>query len=202
MNVHSFFVVYCNMNTKVKDKHEAILQTTLDLISERGFHNTPMSLIAKEAKVATGTIYRYFKNKEDLINKLFLEWKKRMDEATFEGYDKALPIKVQFQLVWKNVLNFYIQNPKAFKFIEQYYYSPFISDETRNESAKFHNPITQFFEEFQKTNIIKPLPIDALFALVHGPIVSLAQFNLQSKTVLSKQELNDVIETVWEAITI
>ena len=190
------------MNKKVTDKREAILATTLDLISERGFHNTPMSLIAKEANVAAGTIYRYFKNKEDLINQLFLEWKRRMDEATFEGYDKALPIKVQFQLVWKNVLNFYIQHPKAFKFIEQYYYSPFISEETRSESAKFHHPITQFFEEFQKTNIIKQLPIDALFALVHGPIVSLAQFYLERKTVLSEEELDEVIETVWEAITI
>jgi len=38
----------------ISDKRTAILDATLALISERGFHNTPMSLIAKTAGVSTG----------------------------------------------------------------------------------------------------------------------------------------------------
>ena len=56
---------------QVSDKRAAILQTTLDLISDRGFHNTPMSLIAKEAGVSAGTIYHYFAGKDELIFELY-----------------------------------------------------------------------------------------------------------------------------------
>ena len=46
-------------------KRDLILQTTLELITELGFHATPMSLIIKKSDVASGTIYHYFKSKEN-----------------------------------------------------------------------------------------------------------------------------------------
>ena len=63
------------MKKPIADKREAILKTALNLFTERGFHNTPTSLIAKEAGVATGTLFHYFKNKEILINELYLHIK-------------------------------------------------------------------------------------------------------------------------------
>jgi AcrR family transcriptional regulator len=49
------------------DKREAILRAALELFSERGFYGTAVPLIAERAKVATGTIYRHFKDKESLV---------------------------------------------------------------------------------------------------------------------------------------
>ena len=48
-------------------KREQILTTTLDLVSELGFHETSISLLIKKSGVAAGTIYHHFKNKEDLL---------------------------------------------------------------------------------------------------------------------------------------
>ncbi|MCK5033837.1 MAG: helix-turn-helix transcriptional regulator, partial [Calditrichia bacterium] len=58
------------MTAEYSEKREAILKATLNLLVERGFHDTPTSLIAKEAGVATGTLFHHFKNKEELINAL------------------------------------------------------------------------------------------------------------------------------------
>ena len=44
-------------------------------ICERGFHDSPMSLIAKDADVSVGIIYHYFDNKEDLIASLYVNLK-------------------------------------------------------------------------------------------------------------------------------
>lgn len=63
------------------DKRTAILKATLKLISENGFHGTPMSQIAEEAGVGAGTIYRYFESKEVLIHDLFLEVKREISQA-------------------------------------------------------------------------------------------------------------------------
>lgn len=185
---------------KIKDKKEAILNATLDLITERGFHATPMSMIAEQAGVSAGTIYRYFKNKEDLINVLFRTLKQAMHEATFTGDSDKLSDKGRFQLGWKNVLHYYIANPKAFKFIEQYYYATFIDEETVKERSELNEPITQFFIDFKETKVLKALPIDALYALAHGPIVSIAKFHLESDLELNAKVTDQIVEAVWEAV--
>ena len=62
---------------RVKDesKIEAIYNATLALVLKSGFAELNMAAVAKEAGIATGTIYTYFKNKETLINQLFLHLK-------------------------------------------------------------------------------------------------------------------------------
>ena len=49
------------------DKYKAILDSTLFLVSTYGFHGTSMAMIAEDAGIGAGTIYRYFKSKDDLI---------------------------------------------------------------------------------------------------------------------------------------
>ena len=48
------------------DKRNALIKATIDLVNNNGFHATPMSKIAKMAKVSPATIYLYFENKQDL----------------------------------------------------------------------------------------------------------------------------------------
>ena len=50
-----------------------ILDVALRLFSQRGFHNVSMKEIAKEAEFGVGTLYKFFKSKEDLYKALVLE---------------------------------------------------------------------------------------------------------------------------------
>lgn len=59
------------MASKKMEKHNLILDAALKVIAENGYHNAQVSRIAKEAGVADGTIYLYFKNKEDILISLF-----------------------------------------------------------------------------------------------------------------------------------
>jgi TetR/AcrR family fatty acid metabolism transcriptional regulator len=58
---------------KDETKHQKILQAAIKVFSENGFYNSRVSEIAKEANVADGTIYLYFKNKDDILISLFEE---------------------------------------------------------------------------------------------------------------------------------
>lgn len=49
------------------DKHQRILDAAIEVIAERGYFNSPVSAIAKRAGVADGTIYLYFKSKDDVL---------------------------------------------------------------------------------------------------------------------------------------
>ena len=50
-----------------------MLAAALELFSEKGFHNVSMHEIAKRSEFAIGTLYKFFKNKEDLYKALMME---------------------------------------------------------------------------------------------------------------------------------
>ena len=65
-----------------------ILEAAVNIFADHGFHQATVSQIAKEAGVADGTIYLYFKNKEDLLVSTYLEIKQGMGKAMLEGFDE------------------------------------------------------------------------------------------------------------------
>jgi TetR/AcrR family transcriptional regulator, fatty acid metabolism regulator protein len=56
-----------------KPKYKQIIEAAVVVIAENGYHQAQVSKIAKQAGVADGTIYLYFKNKEDILISLFQE---------------------------------------------------------------------------------------------------------------------------------
>jgi TetR/AcrR family fatty acid metabolism transcriptional regulator len=61
------------MAKRTGEKYDAIIDAAVRVIAEYGYHNAQVSKIAREAKVADGTIYLYFKNKDDVLISLFSE---------------------------------------------------------------------------------------------------------------------------------
>ncbi|NPB09922.1 MAG: TetR/AcrR family transcriptional regulator [Thermodesulfobacteria bacterium] len=59
------------MPKKTKDKEDRILKAAIKVFAQKGFFNARISEIAKEAGVADGTIYLYFRNKYDLLVTIF-----------------------------------------------------------------------------------------------------------------------------------
>ncbi|MBU5265640.1 TetR/AcrR family transcriptional regulator [Virgibacillus proomii] len=58
---------------KNKPKYNQIIEAAVQVIAENGYHASQVSKIAKKAGVADGTIYLYFKNKEDILISVFEE---------------------------------------------------------------------------------------------------------------------------------
>ena len=65
------------MSANPPDKRRRILDAAVSVFAQHGFYNAKVSQIAKEAGVADGTIYLYFKNKEDILIQVFID---AMDE--------------------------------------------------------------------------------------------------------------------------
>lgn len=53
------------------DKKTQIIEVATQLFSERGFENTPLSLICETAKVSKGLIFHHFKSKNHLLREIF-----------------------------------------------------------------------------------------------------------------------------------
>jgi TetR/AcrR family transcriptional regulator, fatty acid metabolism regulator protein len=95
------------INTKKKnmDKYQRILEAAITVFAEQGYFQSTIAQIAKEAGVADGTIYLYFKNKDDILVQ-FYQYKTRQiferfrdavrQPATAEGKLRCL-IRVHLQ---------------------------------------------------------------------------------------------------------
>ena len=61
------------MSVKEKDrgKHDQIIEAAVKVFAKKGFYNAKVSEIARETRVADGTIYLYFKKKDDILISLF-----------------------------------------------------------------------------------------------------------------------------------
>ena len=73
---------------KLRQRRE-MLSTALELFSEKGYHNVSMHEIAEKAEFAIGTLYKFFKNKEDLYKALILEQADRFYEAVTKALRDA-----------------------------------------------------------------------------------------------------------------
>ena len=73
----------------VLTKREKILLAAAKVFAENGFYNSTITKIAKESGVADGTIYIYFKNKDDILIQLFEESMKIIMETLHERLSKT-----------------------------------------------------------------------------------------------------------------
>src|SRR5437667_6793093 len=74
-------------------KRERILEAAVKIFAEKGFYNAKVSEIARVAGVADGTIYLYFKSKDDLLISLFEDRMEQVNEnlrAALGGEDAPL----------------------------------------------------------------------------------------------------------------
>ncbi|MBW1888184.1 MAG: TetR/AcrR family transcriptional regulator, partial [Deltaproteobacteria bacterium] len=59
------------MRKKDSAKYQRIIDAATKIFAKKGFYKAKVAEIAKEARVADGTIYLYFENKEDILISLF-----------------------------------------------------------------------------------------------------------------------------------
>ena len=62
-------------------QRQDMLAAALDLFSEKGYHNVSMHEIARKSEFAIGTLYKFFKNKQDLYKALLLQKSNEFNEA-------------------------------------------------------------------------------------------------------------------------
>jgi len=103
---------------KSEDKRRAILDAALRIFSERGIADAPTSAISKAAGVAEGTLFTYFKTKNDLMNALYLELR-----GEFSGHLTDFPhgseAQTRLRYIWDKYLELGAAYPERLKVLAQ-----------------------------------------------------------------------------------
>ena len=187
------------MNIQSMTKKQKILEVTLQLIAQNGLSGSPMSLIAKEADVATGTIYHHFKSKEEIINAIYLN-KKKDFKLILDQYEHCdLSAEEKFIGIWKDFYTYFIDNPLIFVFTQQISFSPIITDEVKAEGETYYAYIFEYFQTEIKKGTFINMDVMVMTQLIFGNIMSLVELKLGGLNV-TKTIVKDAITYSWRAV--
>lgn len=193
---------------QTKNKRDDVVQATLEIIAENGFHNAPTSLIAERANVGMGTIYRYFKNKDELIQAIYSERVEIAKEHALSDYDATKPLKERYIKLCQSFFDYMINNPLDYVFFEQYRNSPYGLKEQVEQIFGFvqgegsrQYPMLQLFKEGQELNVIRDMKLPLLVALTMSHIFTLAKHQVSGALEIEDKEINQFFSASWDSVS-
>ena len=98
-------------------KREAIINAAIEEFYEKGFEGSSMDTISKEANVSKATVYKHFKNKEELFLAIADILKENFEESFNYTYSKDVDIEEQLREIAKKDLKF-LNSPQTIKLIQ------------------------------------------------------------------------------------
>jgi TetR/AcrR family fatty acid metabolism transcriptional regulator len=138
-------------------KRERILDAAIKVFAAEGFYNAKVSQIAHEAGVADGTIYLYFKSKDDLLINLFEDRMERVNANLREAIETESTAKARLRRIVKLHLELVEQNRDMAEVIsvELRQSSKFIREYSNPKFAEFLRTIAGAVVEGQRTGELR-----------------------------------------------
>ena len=189
------------MRSKDEKKEQAIFDAAIRLIVASGFADTSMSKIAKAADVSPATIYVYFENKEDMLNKTYSHVKREMATALAAGLNPELSVAEAFKVIWKNFYRYTVDQPVKFAFTEQFANSPIVDRIRKEEGLSYFLPLFAWFERGKQEKVFKKISPEIFMAFAFAPIIGLAKQHNCGEVVLDKKTLKSAFDLTWTVLT-
>jgi AcrR family transcriptional regulator len=184
-----------------EDKRNAIFDAATRLFAERGLTAAPTSEISKQAGVAEGTLFTYFKTKDDLLNALYRELKLDLAGAMMSDFPRKKHVRIRLRHVWDRYVNWGIANPKQRKVLAQLTVSEVLTEDSRSAAgAPFVELQSMIRDAIEQRVFRNDVPVEliakSLAALVEATI-DLTVLN-RSK---AKQYRDSGFQMFWAGIT-
>ena len=191
------------MFTKYNKVQKAVLETTLELISEKDLQATSMALISQMSGVSTGSIYHYFQSKEDVINELYKAIVQFSGEVVLKDFYSSDSIQQRFKRTWENVIRFNMNYPKGFQFIEQYSFSPYIDEAAKQEACQggWCGALSNLYAQAVEQQLFIELGPRLMVQMHLGSVVYLTKAYFQKNIDLTDESIQIVIHSFWNAVS-
>lgn len=161
------------MRLKAPDKHQRILDAAVKVFADKGFFQARVSEIAREAQVADGTVYLYFKSKDDLLISIF---EVKMREAITRFRQAALQEKdamARLRCLVRMHLAEFQSNPHlaAVFQVELRQSQRFMREYAKSELKEYLDLIGEIVEQGQEEGAFRrDIPIGLVKRLIFGTI--------------------------------
>lgn len=187
----------------VDDKRRRILDAALTTFAARGYHGTSVPEVAEAAGVGVGTLYRYFADKNALVNELYRDAKARLKAALLDG----LPAPDVYDLdnaqrwfaeLWHRLARFARREPDAFRFLEMQDHVEYLDSESRALELSVLAPLWLAGKRLHDR--AGGPPVDVAIALLWGAFVGLVKADRLGYLPLDDKKLEQAGAAAWQMI--
>ncbi len=185
--------------TRDPAKYDSIVQASIKLINDLGFDGISISKIAKRAKVSPATIYIYFKNKEDLFKKLYIDIRNKMSQGALEGLEDGMTTEEMFKSIWHHSFAFNLRHPQYLTYREQFERTTMMK-KIKTEDFELFQAVDQLLKRGIKEKTIKTLPLPLLTAFSYVPIITLLGYHDAGIIEMDEENIMQACEIAWNAI--
>jgi AcrR family transcriptional regulator len=173
----------------IQSTKDQILDAALNLFTARGYDATPTSLISREAKVSTGTLFYYFPNKNSIVEQLYLSVKRDLSTYVQSKDGGDLSTRERLFSCFRGYIEWANANPKKFVFMDQFYHSANISQSVKQEAYEEFDWAKGIVKTAINESILKDLPFEFHMAMLPSIVNGLMALAESQKTELSKDQL-------------
>jgi AcrR family transcriptional regulator len=179
-------------------KRNAILQAAVHEIAEVGL-GAPTAKIARRAGVASGTLFLYFANKEELLKELYVELKGEVYARINTNFPHNGSLERRARHIWAKTLDWGIEFPEKRKASTQLNVSDLITPETRARTAGERSAVDATFSELGSCGPLRGLP--AGFAGATMSAMQEATMDFIAKRPSRRKELMEqAFQVLWRAL--
>jgi TetR/AcrR family transcriptional repressor of multidrug resistance operon len=196
------------MRPKNLVKEEAIRATALQIIAEEGLENLTMQKLAAAANISPRTIYIKYRDKDDLLIKLFIEdVLGGYEKAVLENFSADMAFAEGVKKLWLNGFRYLKNNKHAFALIRYGKSSPLLNKafhEANIKEGQFFAPILRFLELQVAAGVINDFPHEVHRALLFSPILDLVteyfDYQERPKQIITEEILLQCCDAVIKGI--
>ena len=186
---------------KSEDKRNAILDAATRLFAERGLTAAPTSEISKQAGIAEGTLFTYFKTKDDLINALYREIKLELADAMMSDFPRKKNVRTRVRHVWDRYVNWGIANAKQRKVLAQLTVSEVLTKESRDAGrAPFVELQAMIRAAIEQRVFRNDVPLELISKSLAALVEATIDLTVSNRSK-AKQYRDSGFQMFWAAIT-
>jgi AcrR family transcriptional regulator len=182
------------------ERKELIVRTARKLIVENGLYDASIGKIAREAAIPVGSVYTYFKSKEELINEIFLRVKEEMNAYIFISLPPDLTEKEELFTYWQRAITFGLAHQEKFFFAEQLINSPLIFRQSQEAMQQQFSKTYALLGRGVASGQLKPLPLDMLHSVAYTHIVGAIKFFSRQPEAFTPETARLLFDTCWDGL--
>jgi len=195
------------MRARDDNKIQAIRNKAIEMIVDQGLDGFSMQKLAKAANVSPATLYIYYKDREDLILRLWGEVFSEMAEATLKNFDTEMSFSEGLKVQWMNRARFGLKYPKYMQFMEQLHHSHLQEKVLELTGADFKKAMQTFVSNAIKRKELVKVDLEVYWSIAFAPMYALVKFHQEGKSIggkkftMTDKVMNDTLKLVIKALT-
>ncbi|RZJ69797.1 TetR/AcrR family transcriptional regulator [Flavobacterium sp.] len=195
------------MRVRDENKEKLVINKAIDLFVTEGLQGFSMNKLAKACGISVATLYIYYRDKDDLINKIANDTGEKFFEMSLRGFSPDMSFADGLRVQWQNRFDYAYEYPRELAFFEMLRASHYNDEVLRARLGVFKQQMTEFFHNSIARKELIPLDVTTFWCIAYGPLYSMIRFHQEGKAMggqpfkITKEAMDKALELCIKALT-